>query len=187
MLSAQPRASRVDGRADGRVDGDIVSRFATCCRALGIVVYDRQRPADLAAARSGFAALTRIAHDQCDAWTGRAAAGDLSTAVLEAASRTAATAGTLQRRVELAPDALGFIYDTGLYLRFRATNPDDFHLAYAGALASRGGAEDFARQLEKADQLVSGIRARRRAGAKPGGSQSWSTTARSAGRTLSSC
>ena len=157
MLAAQPRASRVESRADGRVDGDVVSRFATCCRALGIVVYDRQRPADLAAARSGFAALTRIAYDQCDAWTGLAAAGDLSIPVLEAASQTAATAGTLQRRVELAPDALGFVYDSGLYLRFRATGPDDFHLAYAGALASRGGAEDFA----KADQLVSGIRQRR--------------------------
>src|ERR1700740_2417819 len=117
MLAAQPLASRVDGR----VDGDVVSRFATCCRALGIVVYDRQRPADLAAARSGFAALARIAHDQCDAWTGLAAAGDVSPPVLEAASRTAATAGTLQRRVELAPGALGFFYDTGLYLRFRAT------------------------------------------------------------------
>ncbi len=161
MLAARPSASRVESRVDGRVDGDVVSRFATCCRALGIVVYDRQRPADLAAARSGFAALTRIAYDQCDAWTGLAASGDLSTPVLESASRTAATAGTLQRRVELAPDALGFIYDTGLYLRFRATGPDDFHLAYAAALASTGGAEDFARQLEKADQLVSGIRARR--------------------------
>ncbi len=157
MLAAQPRASRVDGAADGRVDGDVVSRFATCCRALGISVYDRQRPADLAAARSGFAALTRIAYDQCDAWTGLAAAGDLSTPVLEAVSRTAGTAGTLQRRVELVPDALGFVYDTGLYLRFRATGPDDFHLAYAGALAATGQAENFAR----ADQLVSGIRQRR--------------------------
>jgi type VII secretion ATPase EccA len=157
MLAAQPRASRAESRADARVDGDVVSRFATCCRALGIVVYDRQRPADLAAARSGFAALTRIAYDQCDAWTGLAAAGDQSIPVLEAASQTAATAGTLQRRVELAPDALGFVYDTGLYLRFRATGPDDFHLAYAGALALKGGAEDFAR----ADQLVSDIRQRR--------------------------
>jgi type VII secretion ATPase EccA len=121
------------------------------------MVYDRQRPADLAAARSGFAALTRIAHDQCDAWTGLAAAGDVSTPVLEAASRTAATAGTLQRRVELAPAALGFLYDTGLYLRFRATGADDFHLAYAAALASTGGPGEYA----KADQLVSGIRQRR--------------------------
>ena len=153
MLAAQPLASRIDGR----VDGDIVSRFATCCRALGIAVYDRQRPADLAAARSGFAALTRIAYDQCDAWTGLAAAGDLSTPVLEAASRTADTAGTLQRRVELAPGALGFFYDTGLYLRFRATGPDDFHLAYAAALTSTGGTGEF----EKADQMVSGIRQRR--------------------------
>ena len=150
MLTAQPLASR----ADGRVDGDVVSRFATCCRALGITVYDRQRPADLAAARSGFAALTRIAHDQCDAWTGLAASGDLSTPVLEAASRTAATAGTLQRRVELAPGALGFFYDTGLYLRFRATDQDDFHLAYAAALVTAG-------EYARADQLVSGVRQRR--------------------------
>src|ERR1700753_2015686 len=134
MLAAQP----VQARVEGRVDGDLVSRFATCCRALGISIYERQRPADLAAARSGFTALTRIAHEQCDAWTGRAAAGDLSTPVLESISRTAASSGTLQRRVELAQGALGFFYDTGLYLRFRATGPDDFHLAYAAALVAGG-------------------------------------------------
>ena len=118
------------------------------------MVYDRQRPADLAAARSGFTALTRIAHDQCDAWTGLAAAGDVSIGVLEAASRTADTAGTLQRRVELAQGALGFLYDTGLYLRFRATGPDDFHLAYAAALVEAG-------QYGDAYQLVTGITERR--------------------------
>jgi type VII secretion ATPase EccA len=146
ILAARPAASRVDG--------DVVSRFATCCRALGLTVYDRQRPADLAAARSGFAALTRIAHDQCDAWTGLAAAGDVSTPVLEAVSRTAATAGVLQRQVELARQALGFQYDTGLYLRFRATGPDDFHLAYAAALAAAG-------EYAKAHELVTGITERR--------------------------
>lgn len=125
-----------------RVDDDTVSRFASCCRALGIPVYQRQRPADLAAARAGFAALTRIAHDQCDAWTGLAAAGDLSTLVLEAVSRTAATAGVLQRRLDLPRGALGFSYDTGLYLRFRATEPDDFHLAYAAELAGSGRCAD---------------------------------------------
>jgi type VII secretion ATPase EccA len=121
-----------------RVDDDIISRFATCCRALGLTVYDRRRPADLVAARSGFTGLTRIAHDQCDAWTGLAAAGDGSARVLEAVSRTAATAGVLQRQVELASGALGFHYDTGLYLQFRATEPDDFHLAHAAALAADG-------------------------------------------------
>src|ERR1700752_2587529 len=104
MLAAQPLNSRLDGR----VDGDIVSRFATCCRALGISIYERQRPADLTAARSGFTALTRIAHEQCDAWTGLAAAGDVSIRVLEAVWRTAGTAGVLQLEVELAPGALGF-------------------------------------------------------------------------------
>jgi type VII secretion ATPase EccA len=145
-IAARPAASRVDG--------DVVSRFATCCRALGITVYDRQRPADLAAARSGFTALTRIAHDQCDAWTGLAAAGDVSTPVLEAISRTASTAGVLQRQVELKPGALGFHYDTGLYLRFRATGPDDFDLAYAAALVDAG-------EYAKAHELVAGISERR--------------------------
>jgi type VII secretion ATPase EccA len=138
----------------GRVDDDVVSRFATCCRTLGLSVYDRRRPADLVAARSGFAALTRIAHDQCDAWTGLAAAGDLSLGVLAAASSTAANAGVLQRRVELAPDSLGFQYDTGLYLQFRATGSDDFHLAYAAALTS-------ARRFADANALIEGITVRR--------------------------
>src|ERR1700759_1487751 len=124
--------------ATARVDDDVTSRFANCCRALGLTIYDRKRPADLAAARSGFTALSRIAHEQCDAWVGLAAAGDVSARVLESISETAATAGVLQRQVELAPDALGFYYDTGLYLRFRATDPDDFHLAYAAALAADG-------------------------------------------------
>ncbi len=104
-----------------RVDEETLSRFATCCRALGITVYQRQRPADLAAARTGFAALTRVAHEQCDAWTGLAAAGDQSPRVLAAVSQTAANAGALQRRLELQQGALGFHYDTGLYLKLRAT------------------------------------------------------------------
>jgi len=141
-------------RRDARVDDDTVSRFATCCRALGIAVYQRQRPADLLAARSGFTALTRIAYDQCDAWTGLAAAGDVSMRVLETVSRTAATAGTLQRQVDLAPGSLGFRYDTGLYLQFRATTPEDFHLAYAAALATAG-------RFAEADQIVTGLTARR--------------------------
>jgi type VII secretion ATPase EccA len=121
------------------------------------MVYDRQRPADLTAARSGFTALTRVAHDQCDAWTGLAAAGDTSPHVLEAIVATVATTGILQRQVQLAQGALGFLYDTGLYLRFRATGPDDFDLAYAAALASTGGPAEFA----KANTLVSDIAERR--------------------------
>jgi type VII secretion ATPase EccA len=137
-----------------RVDDDVASRFATCCRALGLTVYERTRPADLAAARSGFTGLVRIAHDQCDAWVGLAAAGDTSSPVLEAISQNSATAGLLQRHVELAPDALGFQYDTGLYLRFRATEPDDYHLAYAAALAADG-------KFAAAHDLVSEVSRRR--------------------------
>ncbi|KUI31508.1 type VII secretion AAA-ATPase EccA [Mycobacterium sp. IS-1496] len=132
----------------------MVSRFATCCRALGLTVNDRQRPADLSAARSGFAALTHIAHEQCDTWTGLAAAGDVSARVVEAIWSTRDSAGALQRHVEMAPGALGFHYDTGLYLQFRATDRDDFGLAYTAALCDAGAYAD-------ADALVGELLARR--------------------------
>ncbi|MGV9798702.1 type VII secretion AAA-ATPase EccA [Mycobacterium sp. NPDC003449] len=134
----------------------MVSRFATCCRALGLTVNDRQRPADLAAARSGFAGLTRLAHDQCDAWIGLAASGDVSAPVIDAVWRTAGNAGLLQREIDLAAGELGFVYDTGLYLRFRATEPDDFQLAYAARLCEAG-------ELAKAHELVAQV-----AEARPG-------------------
>ncbi|NVN51204.1 AAA+ family protein ATPase EccA3, component of Type VII secretion system ESX-3 [Mycolicibacterium hippocampi] len=141
-----------------RVDPDVVSRFATCCRALGLSVHDRQRPADLTAARSGFAGLTRIANDQCDAWTGLASAGDVSPQVIEAVWQTSATAGLLQRHLELAPDALGFSYDTGLYLQFRASTRDDFALAYAVHLCDTAtGSASWA----AADRLVGDVLGRR--------------------------
>lgn len=140
--------------APARVDRDVVSRFATCCRALGLTVNDRQRPADVSAARTGFAALTHIAHDQCDAWVGLAAAGDVSARVVEAIWSTRHSAGALQRHLEMAPGALGFHYDSGLYLQFRATDGDDFQLAYAAALCDNGAYAD-------ADALVGELIERR--------------------------
>lgn len=127
-----------DTLAGARVDREVLSRFSTCCRTLGLTVHDRRRPADVAAARTGFAELTRIAHEHCDAWTGLAAAGDTSARVVESIWRTVATAGVLQGHLEMSAGDLGFDYDTGLYLTFRATTPDDFQLAYAATLSDRG-------------------------------------------------
>lgn len=121
-----------------RVDRDVVSRFAGCCRALGLSVHDRRRPADLTAARAGFAALTHIASEQCDAWIGLAASGDSSPRVVEAVWRTTGTAGLLARQIDLPAGLLGFQYDTGLYLTFRAATVDDFQLAYAATLLQHG-------------------------------------------------
>lgn len=136
------------------VDRDVLSRFATCCRSLGITVHDRRRPADLAAARSGFSELTRIAREQCDAWTGLAASGDTSPVVVEAVWKTVATAGALQRQLDIRPGDLSFRYDTGLYLRFDASTPDDFQLAYATTLCDAG-------EFAAADELVSTLVTRR--------------------------
>ncbi|WP_082683954.1 MULTISPECIES: type VII secretion AAA-ATPase EccA [unclassified Mycobacterium] len=143
-----------DFAATSRVDHDVVSRFATCCRALGLSVHDRRRPPDPAAARAGFAELTRIAREQCDAWTGLAAAGDTSAKVVEAIWRTVATAGVLQRHVQLTEGDLAFTYDAGLYLKFSASAPDDFQLAYAVTLCDAG-------DYSAADELVEPLITRR--------------------------
>ncbi len=137
-----------------RLDRDVISRFATCCRALGLTVNDRQRPADADAARTGFAGLTRIAHDHCDAWTGLAAAGDVSGPVIDAVWRTRGSAGQLQREIDLAAGDLGFTYDSGLYLQFRAADVDDFQLAYAARRYASGARAE-------ADALVAELLARR--------------------------
>ncbi len=115
---------------------------------------DRQRPADLTSARSGFAGLAHIAHDHCDAWTGLAAAGDVSGAVIDAVWRTRSSAGLLQREIDLAAGDLGFTYDSGLYLQFRASEVDDFQLAYAARRAGQG-------ELAEADALVGELLDRR--------------------------
>ena len=148
LAAADARSSR------SPVDRDVASRFATCCRALGLTVHDRRRPADLATARSGFAELTRIAREQCDAWTGLAAAGDTSPSVLAAVWETRATAGALQRQLELAPGDLEFRYDTGLYLTFSASDVDDFALAHAVTLCDSG-------EYAAADDIVARLAARR--------------------------
>ncbi|BBX90095.1 ESX-3 secretion system protein EccA3 [Mycolicibacterium boenickei] len=115
---------------------------------------DRQRPADADAARTGFAGLTRIAHDHCDAWTGLAAAGDVSGPVIDAVWRTRGSAGLLQREIDLAAGDLGFTYDSGLYLQFRAADVDDFQLAYAARRYASGARAE-------ADALVAELLARR--------------------------
>jgi len=145
---------KTDFAATSRVDQDVASRFATSCRALGLSVHDRRRPTDLPMARSGFAELTRIAREQCDAWTGLAAAGDTSAVVIEAVFQTVGTAGLLQRRIQLAEGDLAFTYDSGLYLKFSASTPDEFGLAYA---VTRCDAGDFS----GADHLVEALIGRR--------------------------
>lgn len=117
-------------------------------------MHERRRPADGAAARSGFSELTRIAREQCDAWTGLAASGDVSDRVVEAIWRTVATAGALQRELGVAQGELAFTYDTGLYLRFVASTPDDFHLAYATTLCDAG-------EFAAADEIVGALIERR--------------------------
>jgi type VII secretion ATPase EccA len=137
-----------------RVDPELESRFANCCRALGLTVNGRRRPADFASARAGFSALSRVAPEHCDVWLGVAACGGSDAAVLAEICATAATEGRLQRAANVGPGELVFSYDTGLYLEFRATSADDYRLASAAALVDQG-------EHAKADEIVGDVQQRR--------------------------
>ena len=144
-----------------RMDPEVATRFATCCLALGLTVNGRRRPANPTVATTGFEALTRIGHDQCDAWVGLAAAGHTDARVIGAVWATAASSGALQRAIGLAEGSLGFSYESGLYLRFRASERDGFALAYATTLVERGdyaGAHELAAEI--ADRRPSRVDAR---------------------------
>ncbi|BBW99096.1 ESX-3 secretion system protein EccA3 [Mycolicibacterium moriokaense] len=74
--------------------------------------------------------------------------------MIEGVWRTVNTAGVLQRQIELSDGDLIFDYDTGLYLQFAASKPDDFALAYAVTLCDAG-------KWTAADELVGPLIARR--------------------------
>ena len=131
-----------------------------------------------AAARSGFAELTRIAHEQCDAWTGLAAAGDTSARVIEAVWRTVDTAGVLQRRARAAPTATSASTTTpGCTCSSAPPTPDDFQLAYAATLCDAGDYAEADKLVDAADRPPAELAAR------PAGCEWRCTTAPSAGRT----
>ena len=118
----------------GRVDDDTVSRFATCCKGtFGSVGVRPPAPGRSPPRTSWCADPHRRRPVRRLGRTGRRRRRTSRHRCSSALSVTAATAGVLQRRIPLAPGALGF------RLRHRAApdiprhRPDDFHLAHAAA------------------------------------------------------
>ena len=150
-----------------RLDADLVSRFATCCQALGLAGV---RPAS--ARRYG-----RRAPGFHRAHPGRPRpvrrldrAGRRRRRARWTCSQRCRTPSTTTRRTAAADGACrrgpGVPLRHGLYLQFRATTADDFQLAYAAALAIDG-------QFHTADEIVTEIlRRAARTGARPAGSPS---------------
>lgn len=117
---------------------DTLALFRSCCQALGVEVYGRQQPADLRAARLGFERLAAENPDQCDLWRGVVVAGGPDRNVIEQAHRTIDTCGDLLAGSDVAPGALDFSFDTGLYVHVSAPGADGIKLACAAQRCQSG-------------------------------------------------
>ena len=125
---------------------DALDLFVSSCAALGAEVYGRRQVADKRAARHGFERLTAQYPDQCDGWLGLAASGAASREALENAYRAIGTCGELMSAADVAPDAVDFPFDTGMYIQLHARGADGVIMACAAARAAAGdyaGARDL--------------------------------------------
>ncbi|SPX94851.1 type VII secretion AAA-ATPase EccA [Mycobacterium xenopi] len=130
---------------------DALDLFSSSCAALGAEVYGRRQVADKAAARRGFERLTAQYPDQCDGWRGLAASGVAGRDVIENAYRTISTCGELMSAADVAPDAVDFAFDTGMYIQLHAHGADGVILACAAARAAAG---DYAQARDLLDERI---------------------------------
>ncbi|MGK8488372.1 type VII secretion AAA-ATPase EccA [Nocardia asiatica] len=125
--------------------------------SLGLVVDGRESARDLDYAKRAFQRATEWDPDMCDAWLGRAAAGDMTRDVLFNLHRTSTT--TLfreQRRLGLRPRELSGRFVIGAYIDYPLATYVEIWLAQANQLITEGEYDEAERVL---DQLAEHRRA----------------------------
>lgn len=119
--------------------------------SLGIPIDGLQTPRDLRYAALAFRRATECDPDMCDAWLGRAAAGEVTAEVIYHLYRTStASLCREQRRLGLAPRTLRARFQTGLFLDYPLSTRTEMWLAYA---ASMIGSRDYDEAEEVLDEL----------------------------------
>jgi type VII secretion ATPase EccA len=122
--------------------------------SLGIPIDGLETERDVAYAALAFKRATEYDPDMCDAWLGRAAAGDASPEVIYHLYRTSKT--TLfreQRRLGLPARALGGRFETGLYLDYPLSTKTEMWLAYAASMIATKDYNEAEQVLDELDAL----------------------------------
>ena len=106
--------------------------------SLGIAIDGLETDRDVQYAALAFKRATEYDPEMCDAWLGRAAAGDASPEVLYHLYRTSkANLSREQRRLGLPRRALAARFQTGLYLDYTLSSLTEIWLAYAASVSHR--------------------------------------------------
>jgi type VII secretion ATPase EccA len=129
--------------------------------SLGIPIDGLETERDVAYAALAFKRATEYDPDMCDAWLGRAAAGEATPEVTYHLYRTSKLSlFREQRRLGLSARALSGRFETGLYLDYPLSTKTEIWLAYAASMISTKDHNEAEQVLEELD----GMRA-----AMPGG------------------
>ncbi|BBX33094.1 ESX-1 secretion system protein EccA1 [Mycolicibacterium mageritense DSM 44476 = CIP 104973] len=102
--------------------------------SLGIPIDGLETEPDVQYAALAFKRATEYDPDMCDAWLGRAAAGESTPEVIHHLHRSSKNLGREQRRLGLPPRTLGGRFQTGLYLDYTLSSLTEVHLAYAASM-----------------------------------------------------
>ncbi len=138
QLGAAEGKSEVSGAEDA---------FYTGVQSLGLVAGGvRNEQSALAA----FTAATNLDPDMCDAWLGRAMAGDVSSEVIYGAYRSVHNLYRDQQRAGLVDRALWCQVEIGMYgLRVAMADRDQISIAQAAAYADSGEWQEAASILDE--------------------------------------
>jgi type VII secretion ATPase EccA len=121
--------------------------------SLGIPIDGLETERDEQYALLAFRRATEYDPDMCDAWLGRAAAGDTTPEVIYHLYRTSTISFLReQRRLGLPPRALSGRFQTGLYLDYPLSTKTEMWLAYAASMII---AHDYDEAEQVLDQLNS--------------------------------
>ncbi|MBF6351418.1 MULTISPECIES: type VII secretion AAA-ATPase EccA [Nocardia] len=121
--------------------------------SLGLVVDGRESTRDLDYAKRAFTRVTEWDPDMCDAWLGRAAAGEVTREVLFNLHRTSgATLFREQRRIGLRPRELAGRFVIGAYIDYPLATYVEIWLAQANQLITEGEYDEAERLLNQLDE-----------------------------------
>jgi type VII secretion ATPase EccA len=120
--------------------------------ALGIPIEGLETERDVQYAALAFRHATECDPRMCDAWLGRAAAGETTSEVIYHLYRTSESLLREQRRLGLSARVLSGRFETGLYLDYTLANPTEVWLAYAASMIEGKDYDEAERVLDELDK-----------------------------------
>ncbi|WP_029113011.1 type VII secretion AAA-ATPase EccA [Mycobacterium sp. URHB0044] len=127
--------------------------------SLGVPIDGMETERDVQYAALAFKRATEYDPDMCDAWLGRAAAGDASPEVIYHLYRTSTISYLReQRRLGLPPRSLSGRFQTGLYLDYPLSTKTEMWLAYAASMITAKDYDEAEQVLDELDTLRATMR-----------------------------